>query len=279
MAGTPRTSQPAHTSRPLPQHQGEQGNGFNGRRQHERLSATEHDHRLSLLLDARDPNAERWTVISTLPDDPEAALLEIGARVFAPLRATPAVWAFWWPRFKRIARWFAGIEGGHRHELVQAWSEVKGELTIDAASGPFVLSAKADRIDRQADGTLILIDYKTGALPKPGDVKRGAAPQLPLEAVIAAKGSFAAVPRSADAQLQYWRLTGGEPAGEVKPLADPAGLAERAYGGLCRLIELFDDEATAYQALPRRDWAPAYNDYLHLARAKEWDVSGGGAGT
>ncbi len=223
---------------------------------------------------------ERFVVAypGDLPDDPEAALLEIGAEVFAPLRATPAVWAFWWPRFKRIAHWVARIEGAHRRQLVRAWSEVSGTLTIEAEVAPFRLTAKADRIDQQADGTLVLIDYKTGSLPSSGDVGRGAAPQLPLEAVIAATGGFAGVPSAPTARLHYWRLTGGEPAGEVRPLRDPEGLAERAYEGLCHLIELFDDAATAYQSLPRRDWAPAYNDYLHLARAKEWDLGGGGGG-
>jgi hypothetical protein len=51
MAGTPRTSQPARTSRPLLKHQGEQGNRFNGRREHERLSAPER-HALTILVRA-----------------------------------------------------------------------------------------------------------------------------------------------------------------------------------------------------------------------------------
>jgi hypothetical protein len=51
MAGTARTSQSARTSRPLPQHQGEQGSRFNARRQHERLSAPER-HALTILVRA-----------------------------------------------------------------------------------------------------------------------------------------------------------------------------------------------------------------------------------
>jgi len=51
MAGTPRTSEPARTSRPLPKQQGERGNGFNDRRQHERLSAPER-HALTILVRA-----------------------------------------------------------------------------------------------------------------------------------------------------------------------------------------------------------------------------------
>ena len=51
MAGTPRTSQPAHTSRPLPEHEGEQGDRFNARPQHDRLSALER-HALTILVRA-----------------------------------------------------------------------------------------------------------------------------------------------------------------------------------------------------------------------------------
>ena len=51
MAGTTRTSQPAHTSQPLPKRQGEQGNRFNGRAAYERLSAPER-HALTILVRA-----------------------------------------------------------------------------------------------------------------------------------------------------------------------------------------------------------------------------------
>ncbi len=43
----------------------------------------------------------------------------------------------------------------------------------------------ADRIDRLADGSLCIIDYKTGVVPNEGELQRGEAPQLPLEAAIA----------------------------------------------------------------------------------------------
>jgi hypothetical protein len=51
MAGTPRTSQPAHASQPLSKRQGEQGHRFNARRRHERLSAPER-HALTILVRA-----------------------------------------------------------------------------------------------------------------------------------------------------------------------------------------------------------------------------------
>src|SRR5216683_4214995 len=45
-----------------------------------------------------------------LPADPAGALIEIGAKHFETLEDYPEARAFWWPRFRRIARWFAGWE-------------------------------------------------------------------------------------------------------------------------------------------------------------------------
>ncbi|MHA1563930.1 MAG: double-strand break repair protein AddB, partial [Alphaproteobacteria bacterium] len=41
-----------------------------------------------------------------LPSNAVEELCEMGREAFAPLLAQPGVWAFWWPRFERIARWF-----------------------------------------------------------------------------------------------------------------------------------------------------------------------------
>src|SRR3954447_15629809 len=42
-----------------------------------------------------------------LPDDPLGALRKIGERHFAPLMMRPEARALWWPRFLRVAAWFA----------------------------------------------------------------------------------------------------------------------------------------------------------------------------
>ena len=41
------------------------------------------------------------------PADPMQELLALGEKHFAPLADYPEARAFWWPRFVRIARWFA----------------------------------------------------------------------------------------------------------------------------------------------------------------------------
>jgi ATP-dependent helicase/nuclease subunit B len=206
-----------------------------------------------------------------LPEDPEAALIEVGRAVFAEFAAPPGVWAFWWPRFLRIARWFAKAERDRRAGVARSFSEITGSLDLVCPGGPFKLTAKADRIDLDAAGALTILDYKTGTVPAKKEVDLGIAPQLPLEAAIAAGGGFEGLPAGPVAWLEYWRLTGGEPAGEDKPLkGDPEALAGDALDGLRRLIAAFDDPETPYHALPRPEFARRYNDYAHLARVKEW---------
>ena len=209
-----------------------------------------------------------------LPDDPAAALIATGEAVFEAVRAKPGLWAFWWPRFLRIARWFAAAERHRRADSRRSWSEVTGTLELAGPAGPFRLLAKADRIDHLAGGGLAILDYKTGALPSAKAIELGFAPQLPLEAAIALAGGFREVPgEAAPARLEFWRLTGGEPPGEAKLVkGDPRQLAEVALDGLRRLVAAYDQESTAYTAVPRPDWAPRFDDYAHLARIKEWSA-------
>jgi len=124
----------------------------------------------------------------------------------------------------------------------------------------------------------VLIDYKTGLVPSAKDVELGFSPQLPLEAAIAAGGGFTGIAAAQVAALEYWRLTGGDPPGEIIALAKDNGasraLVAEALHGLADLVARFDDVHTPYRAVPRPEKAPRYSDYVHLARVKEWSVAG-----
>ena len=224
-----------------------------------------------LIHEALERFLKAWP--AALPEDTEAVLLELGAEVFKAIEAKPGAYAFWWPRFCRIARHVAEEEGARRVGLREALAEIRGTLTLDAPAGAFTLSAKADRIEAYADGRLAILDYKTGVLPRVMDVDDGYAPQLPLEAAIAAAGGFPGLGPAEVGELAYWKLSGGEPPGQIRRLkAAPAALAAAALEGLARLIARFDDPATPYHAVPRPDRAPAFSDYAHLARVKEWSA-------
>ncbi len=222
---------------------------------------------------ALDRFIERYP--ATLPEDPLPALLAIGEAAFGELLDRPAIRAFWWPRFERIARWFTAARTAELAEIERSWSERRGQLVIEAPGGAFTLTAKADRIDRRRDGLLAVIDYKTGLLPKKSEILQGFAPQLPLEAAMLLAGGFEGIEPAAIAALAHWRLAGGDPAGEIEAVAEePAAIAAAALAGLTELIRHFDRAETPYLPSPRADAAPRYSDYAHLARVKAWSAVG-----
>jgi len=210
-----------------------------------------------------------------LPSDALESLLETGRETFGALLDQPAIQAFWWPRFERVAQWFVEAERDLRPKIEASATEVRGTMTLDAPESTFDITAVADRIDILANGSLAIIDYKTGAPPTEKEVKAGFAPQLPLEAAIAQSGGFAGVPAKTVSNLAYWRLHGGEPAGQKMALkAEPDTLAADAIDGLRTLVARFDLEDTPYRSRPSPTAAPKFSDYEHLARVKEWSAGG-----
>ena len=211
-----------------------------------------------------------------LPPDPRAELLRLGLEEFAKLASRPQVWAVWWPRFERIASWFAQVELRRRAELERVAGEVKGTLVIEAPGGQFRLRARADRIEVGRDGRIAVVDYKTGPIPAGGDVASGLSPQLSIEALIAERGGFERVDQAEAALLLFVQLKGSEPLAGVEqdPLGAKRDLRQvlvEAATGVERLIAHFDDPATPYLPIPRPDIAPAFSDYEHLARVGEWN--------
>jgi len=210
-----------------------------------------------------------------LPADPEAELIEIARHCFDAYLSRPGAWAFWWPRFERIARWFVAEEMLRRGDIVESFSEKNGRLVIPAPAGPFTVTAIADRVDCLRSGEVAILDYKTGVLPSKTEIENGIAVQLPLEGAIARAGGFDGVTGQPTA-LEYWRLSGGEPAGERKPLGadSPADLIDRVLAGVGGLVASFDNPATPYLPVPVQRWAPRYSDYRQLERLEEDEDEG-----
>ena len=89
------------------------------------------------------------------PTIPRSALRGIGEKYFAPLMERPEARALWWPRFLRIAGWFADWETARRGDVAAIDAEIRGEIPIPLDNErTFMLSARADRIERRRDGTL-----------------------------------------------------------------------------------------------------------------------------
>lgn len=101
------------------------------------------------------------------------------------------------------------------HELHQAatpqhtYAELKGEWTLNTRFGSITIVGKADRIDQSHDGSLHLIDYKTGALPTKQSVYKGLSPQLPLLGMMMSQGAFRDIPPQPPFMMSYWDLSDG----------------------------------------------------------------------
>ena len=205
-----------------------------------------------------------------LPAHAERELLEIGEWKFGPLLSRPSAWAFWWPRFERIARWFVAEELARRAGIVESRSEVEGKIEIDAPGGTFTILARADRVDRLASGELAVIDYKTGSVPRKQDIAAAIAVQLPLEGAIAAAGGFGDFAGAPVAALEHWKLGGGNPAGIIDAASDdPATLIAQVLSAIRAHIARYDEPAMPYRPVPIAKWRPRYSDYAHLERLTE----------
>jgi ATP-dependent helicase/nuclease subunit B len=222
------------------------------------------------------------TYADALPPDPYGELMRLGQEHFVHVRDFPEARAFWWPRFERIARWFAGFETQRRAHMAAAHAEIRGELSFAAGERAFRLTGRADRVERLNGGAYAVLDFKTGVLPTSKQVQIGISPQLTLEAAMLREGGFPGLaPGGIISELVYVRLGGGDPAGEetIIKLKDrtPDDAADDALAELKALVTRFEDESTPYRPLVLSMWSTRYGAYDDLARVKEWSLSGGEA--
>jgi ATP-dependent helicase/nuclease subunit B len=202
-------------------------------------------------------------------------------RALAEAGLRQALQAWWTPRLDRIADWVVETETIRRaaRPPVAIATEAAGAIELHRPGGVFRLTGRADRIERHADGTLSILDYKTGSPPSQKDVELGLAPQLLLEAVIAAEQGFGVDFAGETSELMYWYLSGGLDAGEATALfkKSPANLSaavQEAKARLCDLIDAFDQPDRAYLSCPNPGLAPRFSDYAQLARVAEWSAAG-----
>jgi ATP-dependent helicase/nuclease subunit B len=115
----------------------------------------------------------------------------------------PLLRTLWQPRIADGLRWIAQETQRMRDEdgrtLLIAEEEGKTELLGVPITG------RADRIDALADGSLVIIDYKTGIAPKPKQINAGFALQLGLVGLMAERGVIDKVSGKA-MRFEYWSL-------------------------------------------------------------------------
>ena len=199
-------------------------------------------------------------------------LIECGREAFSHMIDRPAVACLWWPRFEAMAAWLISQEQKRRGSIANIIAEREGILEMEVDGKKFVLTTRIDRLEIARDGRATIIDYKTGMMPSESEMRKGAANQLPLAALVAQHGELH--PSAGElhvAALEYWKLAGSADDCEIVHV-EAQELMQAARERLENLIREFDKAETAYSAQNNPALLPRYNDYEHLTRRQEWEV-------
>ena len=205
---------------------------------------------------------------------PKIDLENFGKEIFSNYFPDESTHLLWWPRFENIAKWFLKQEIELRKNLQTSFVEVEAQTIINDV----ILTTKVDRINLYQDGSYEIIDYKTGTLPAPKEIKSGLEPQLAVEAIVLTKGviqNYSQLKISQINNLQYQNLKGKDQ-NEIKNLSDVDKLIAAADDGILRLLEMFNDQNLGqdlgqdlgYICCPNID-IYKQDDYWHLARIGE----------
>ncbi|MEN3791120.1 double-strand break repair protein AddB [Fulvimarina sp. MAC3] len=210
-------------------------------------------------------------------------LLEIARTRFDKEQLPAEIEAFWGPRMEAIAAGYLDWERGRNAGVVVRNAEISGGIKVTGID--IELVGKADRIDTMKDGSIEIIDFKTGTAPSVAQARALLAPQMPLEGGMALRGGFEAV-KDTDRihDLTYVRLREREvyPEGLAKPATktaepvDPMDLSIAAITKFEALAAKYQMADTPFTSRFRPAYAGEFTGpYDHLARAREWAVAGG----
>jgi ATP-dependent helicase/nuclease subunit B len=217
-------------------------------------------------------------VLGDLPFDASAIprLEELANQVFAGLETIADRRDIWLRRFVVAASLFVEFERSRHTDIAARHAEIKGDFTFPTG---FKLVGKADRVDVRKDGTLEILDFKTGAIPSPGEMKDFMAPQLLLEAKIAELGGFPDVAHAKTSALTYIKIGSGDKAYRpddfrLRDNQDLQGAIDEAWLRLQRHVDallLKDTLPMAARVIP--DAKQRFRgEFDHLARTEEWLV-------
>jgi ATP-dependent helicase/nuclease subunit B len=219
--------------------------------------------------------AEAW------PKDPLQVLLDIGKQQFLRVEHSQSSRAFWWPVFVRVAEWFVDWEFERRSNVSKSHTEVSGRLTFPLEDGSlFTLSGRADRIDELKDGSLAILDYKTGAPASGKQVGANFEPQLTLMAEMARLGAFENTPAKGTTDISYVKL-GSDPGvsaigtnKEFEKFGSIEAVASKHIEALKDFLNRLRRGEEAFTSRRRPEKLRDHGDYDHLARVKEWTSDG-----
>jgi ATP-dependent helicase/nuclease subunit B len=194
-------------------------------------------------------------------------LMDLTAQTLSQEVPWAAARALWLARMRRSADWFLAGEA-QRLALAQPVDfEIKAHATLKDLG--FTLTAKADRIDRDASGRVYIYDYKTGTPPSPAE-QRYFDKQLLLEAALAENAAFDGLGPVEVAAAIYLGL-GSKPGTVAAPLE--AETPEQVWTAFQELILKYQDPTRGFTARRAMQSDKEISDYDQLARFGEWDLT------
>ncbi len=186
--------------------------------------------------------------------------------------AHPLMRALWQPRLLEAIDWIAeevrkNKEAGRRPLKAEAW----GEMDLAGVK----LQGMADRIDRTSDGSLVILDYKTGTPPGPKAVAEGYSMQLGLLGLMAERGGFEGI-KGTPSGFEYWSLA--KKNGRIGYVTSPVGgrngidaaeFTTMAARNFIAAAQAWLTGSEPFTAKLHPEYAP-YAEYDQLMRLDEW---------
>ncbi|MBQ7412712.1 MAG: PD-(D/E)XK nuclease family protein [Alphaproteobacteria bacterium] len=204
-------------------------------------------------------------------------LMDLADRLMTEAGLTETDKLFCLPRFEQTAGFILAQQQETSGQIKKSFLEQTGSWTLDVNGHSFTLTGTADRIDIFKNGSVRILDYKTGTIPSIKEVKTGYAPQLPLEALLLAQGGFPGISPAQEIELAYWKLAAKEKdckAVQITKHEKTDDIIRNCLNGLKNLIWTFYQPDTPYEVCPIAGKEPTYNDYEHLSRRAEWGHGG-----
>ncbi|MCW5720921.1 MAG: double-strand break repair protein AddB [Devosia sp.] len=225
----------------------------------------------------------RFVIAGHDPAAPDAfeKLMEIAAEAFSGLETIGERRDIWLRRFATAGEQFLAFERQRGPRVKQRHAEIRGEMNL-ALAEPFLISGQADRVDEMLDGSVEIIDFKTGIPPSKGMMKGFEAPQLLVEALMARAGGMLPRVAGSASALTYIKIGLGPDAfvinefvtAEAMALMDAADEIGRRMQSHIDFFLLRDTPMPA-RLLPLASQRFA-GPYDHLSRLAEWTSVDGG---
>ncbi len=171
----------------------------------------------------------------------------------------------WKIKITALADELIKFDEDRRESAIKIYSEIEGHTTLNIKGKNITLKAIADRVELDHDGTLAIIDFKTGSVPTKKDVLSGLSPQLLIEAIIACEGGF---PLGSELSYKngiviiYVKIGSSSPYISLTEITLSLDEIAKHKDGLSNLLGHYIDTLE----FPAKPNLMKYDDYSHLAR-------------